>query len=126
MPRRSAARGRPTRLHCDPRPALGPARGREAGPPALQPARAAPGARAPLDIARLLVAAPLPVREVEAQLVGTRVRPRLTDVRPEAAPERGVEEVRGRVVALRGMAGGAIDDGPHALAGLDRPAFGDQ
>ena len=68
-----------------------------------------------LDIRQLLLGEPLAVREVEAQLVRTHVGARLADVRAEALAQRGVQQVRGGVVAHRGEARAPVHHSPGAL-----------
>ena len=47
--------------------------------------------------------------EVEAQLVGADVGAGLADVAAEALAQRGLQQVRGGVVRLGGVAGAAVD-----------------
>ena len=68
----------------------------------------------------------LAVGEVEAQLVGADVGAGLAHVAAQPPAQRGVQQVRRGVVALGGVAGGAVDVGAHALAGLDRAVLGHQ
>ncbi len=73
-----------------------------------------------LDPALVLVAQRRAVREVEAQLVRADVGARLAHVRPEPLAQRGVQEVRGGVVALGRAPRGAIHARAHALAVVQR------
>src|SRR5213076_3085336 len=57
------------------------------------------------------------VGEIEAQLVGADVGAGLVDVRAEAPTQRRVQQVGRGVVALGGVAGGAVDVGADALTG---------
>ena len=66
------------------------------------------------------------VREVEPQLVRAYVGAGLVDVGAEQLPERRVQQMGGGVVALGGVAGGAVYVGVHPLARLERSALGDE
>ena len=63
------------------------------------------------------------VGEVKAQLVGTDVGAGLVDVIAQASPQRGVQQVRSRVIARGRVAHGAVDVRVHALAGRERPVL---
>ena len=69
-----------------------------------------------LDPAAVLVAQRRAVGEVEAQLVRADVGARLAHVGAEALAQRGVQQVRRRVVALGRAAGVAVDLREHPLA----------
>src|SRR5690606_6349 len=65
-----------------------------------------------LDLRELRRRQRVSVREVEAQAVGRDERAGLRHVRAQHAAQGGVQQVRGRVVLLRLVAGG-VDHGPH-------------
>ena len=69
-----------------------------------------------LDVAQLLGAQRLAVREVEAQLVGPDVGARLAHVRADALAQRRVQQVRRGVVARRRAPVRRIDARDDALA----------
>ena len=73
----------------------------------------------PLDPLALLRRERLPVREVEAQLVGPHRRARLADVLAEHLAQRRVQEVRRRVVRHRREAHAPGDHRAHAVAGRE-------
>ena len=64
------------------------------------------------------------MREVESQLVRADVRAGLADVRPEPPAERGVQQMRGGVVALGGVTGCPVDVCADALARPQLAALG--
>ena len=64
---------------------------------------------APLDAPQLLGRDRLEVREVEAQAVGRDQRTLLLHVRAEHLAQRGVQQVRGGVVAADVLAAGVVD-----------------
>src|SRR5690606_4660226 len=70
-----------------------------------------------LDLAPFLGRERLEVIEVEAQPVGRDERALLPHVRAEARAQRGVQQVRRRVIAPRGVAQRGVDDGVDAVAG---------
>jgi hypothetical protein len=76
------------------------------------------GVDAVLHVPDVLVAQRGAVGEVEAQLVRADVRTGLAHVRAQALAQRGVQQVRGRVVALGGVADRRrhTRDHPRALA----------
>ncbi len=80
-----------------------------------------PLVHAVLDVAQLLGAQRRGVAEVEAQLVGADVGAGLAHVLAEALAQRGVQQVRGGVVALGRVAGGVVDAGEHGLVGVELP-----
>ena len=63
----------------------------------------------------------LEVHEVEPQAVGRHERAGLLDVRAEHLAQRRVEQVRGRVVAPRGVADVGVDFGGHDVADASAP-----
>ena len=78
--------------------------------------RGEPAANPLLDLGQVLWRQPLPVREVEAQLVGTHVRAGLAHVISKALAERRVQEVGGGVVAHGGEPAVALHDRVHRLS----------
>ena len=72
----------------------------------------------PLDVGQLVRAERAGVAEVEPQLVGPHVGAGLRHVVAEPAAERGVQEVRRRVVGHRGPASLEVDVRADALAGM--------
>src|SRR5581483_7243666 len=76
------------------------------------------GVDARLDLADLLLAHRLAMREVEARLVGVDERAALLDVAAEHVAQRLVHEVRDRVVAHRAPAKRAVDASLDAVADL--------
>ena len=62
-------------------------------------------------------------REVEPQPVRPDVGPGLVDVLPKPLAQRRVQQVRGRVVALGRVPGGAIHVRSNPLAGLELASF---
>ena len=79
-----------------------------------------------LDPAQLLGAQGAGMGEVEAELVGADIGAGLVHVGAEPAPQGGVQQMRGGVVALGGVARRAVDVGHHALTRLERAVLGHQ
>ena len=73
-----------------------------------------------LDLVQLLGREGLEVREVKAQAVVVHERPRLVDVLAKHGLERGVEQVRGRVVATDELAAVSVDRGGHDVTLVER------
>ncbi len=73
-----------------------------------------------LHIAAFVVRHGHAVGEVESQPIGRDERARLAHVRAEPLPERGVQQVRGGVVAARRVTRRAIDRRANRVAGAQR------
>ena len=84
-------------------------------------ARRDPGVDPILDVAQLLGGDRLRVAEVEAQLVGADVGAGLAYVGAEARAQRGMQQMRGGVVALGGPPRGVIDAREDRLFGRSEP-----
>lgn len=76
-----------------------------------------PGVDLVLHVTQLRRRHRLPVAEVEAELVGAHVGAGLAHVGAEPLAQRGVQEVRGGVVALSGVSCQAVDSRVHPLPG---------
>jgi hypothetical protein len=81
------------------------------------------GVDAVLHVPDVLVAQRGAVGEVEAQLVRADVRTGLAHVRAQALAQRGVQQVRGRVVALGGVADRRRHTRDHPRALAQRPVL---
>ena len=79
----------------------------------------------PLDLGQLVARHRLGVHEVEAQPIGGDERAGLLHVGAEHLPQRGVQQVGGRVVAPRGVAQFLVHRGAHGVVRPERALLDD-